>query len=300
MIDGPCRLGALSYFTKSMFKIASIIFALAVLFGLFPWAASCANVKLTENCPYGTNVLQRLDIYSSTSAVKARRPVVIYVHGGGFVSGDKVSSVGNMPQFFNDSGYVFVSIDYRLSPKYRYPAHVQDLARSIAWVKAHISAYGGDGHKIFLLGHSAGAQLAAMVTSDQQFLSKEGLSPKAVSGVVLLDGGAYDVAASLLSKNRGPVNSQAFSNNPAAWRQASPIFQIRSGKNIPPYLIFYIAGTRQGAEQSIRLSRLLERASVPVILQRINHKNHRSLNDDLGRPGDTQGPVVIDFLRAHQ
>lgn len=281
-------------------KITSIVFAFALIFCQFPCAASGANVKLTENCAYGDNVLQRLDIYSSASAAGAKRPVVIYIHGGSFVTGDKTSSVGNMPQFFNDSGYIFVSIDYRLSPKYRYPAHVQDLARSIAWVKAHIATYGGDGQKIFLLGHSAGAQLAALVTSDQQFLSKEGLSPKAVSGVVLLDGGAYDVAASLLSKHEEPVNSQAFSNNPAVWRQASPIFHIRSGKNIPPFLIFYIVGTRQGAEQSIKLSRLLERSGVPVILQKIDHTNHRSLNDDLGRPGDTQGPIVIDFLHSHQ
>jgi len=278
---------------------APLIFALASLLCLIPAPASCASVKLTEGCAYGANALQKLDIYSDSEAKVNKRPVVIYIHGGGFVSGDRISSVGSMPQFFNGNGYIFVSIDYRLSPQYRYPAHVQDLARAIAWVKAHIGAYGGNGEKIFLLGHSAGAQMAALVTSDEQFLRKEGTGINAVSGVVLLDGGAYDVTASLLSKSERPVNSQAFSNNPAVWRQASPMSHVKAGKHMPPYLIFYVAGTRQGAGQSIKLSRLLEHSHVPVILKKIDHKNHRTLNYDLGRPDDWQKKLVIDFLQAH-
>jgi len=201
-----------------------------------------------------------------------------------------------MPQFFTDHGFVFVSVNYRLSPAFHFPAHVQDLASAIAWVKGHISAYGGDGRKIYLIGHSAGAQLAALVTTDTRYLANQNLNLQAVSGVVLLDGGAYDVAASLLAKARQPVCSAAFSNNPVIWRQASPVSHIAAGKNIPPYLIFFIPKTRQSA-QSIKLTRLLRGAKVPVHLKKVEHKNHRTLNEEFAREAEPIGAAILEFCR---
>ncbi len=267
--------------------------------------------------PGGRNPLQRLDIYApaklgtkpvqpvptalaatpKTMAAK-KLPVILYIHGGSFCLGDKVSSVTTMPHVFTRNGFVFVSIDYRLSPAVHFPAHVQDVASAIAWIHRSIGRYGGDPNRIFLLGHSAGAQLAALVSADQRYLLRHGLSLKTVSGVVLLDGGALDVAASLLTDKHRPVKSPAFGNNPAVWRQASPIYHVKEGKNIPPFLIYYLPGTIQSTEQNTKLISALRRARVPFDVHVIENKNHREINEALGNDNDPEGEQIIRFFNG--
>jgi acetyl esterase/lipase len=224
--------------------------------------------------------------------------VIVYIHGGSFCLGDKVTSVGAMPQVFASKGFVFVSIDYRLSPAAHFPAHVQDVASAITWVHNSIARYGGDQSKIFLLGHSAGAQLAALVSSDERYLRRHGLGLNTVSGVVLLDGGAFDVTAALLTDRRRPVNSPAFGSNPAIWRQASPVSHVQDGKNIPPFLIYYLPLTLQSTEQNTKLIRALRHARVPVDVHVIANKNHRQINEDLGNPDDPEGEQIVRFFNS--
>ncbi|MBA4078553.1 MAG: hypothetical protein C0508_26225, partial [Cyanobacteria bacterium PR.023] len=275
--------------------------------------------------PGSRNPLQRLDIYAPAKlgtepALQAptalatklstglstkpktmlakKLPVIIYIHGGSFCLGDKVSSVTTMPHVFTRNGFVFVSIDYRLSPAVHFPAHVQDVASAIAWIHRSIGRYGGDPNRIFLLGHSAGAQLAALVSTDQRYLFWHGLSLKTVSGVVLLDGGALDVAASLLTDKRRPVKSPAFGSNPAVWRQASPIYHVKEGRNIPPFLIYYLPWTIQSTEQNTKLISALRRARVPFDVHVIENKNHREINEALGNDNDPEGEQIIRFFNG--
>ena len=87
------------------------------------------------------------------------------------------------PTLFTQAGYCFVSINYRLSPRpasndparIKFPVHEQDVASAIAWVHDHIKDYGGDPTRIALAGHSAGAQLAALVSTDPKYLQAHGL-----------------------------------------------------------------------------------------------------------------------------
>ena len=265
--------------------------------------------------PGSRNPLQRLDIYAPAklgtepappaqaalattpkTMLAKKLPVILYIHGGSFCLGDKVSSVTTMPHVFTRNGFVFVSIDYRLSPAVHFPAHVQDVASAIAWIHGSIGRYGGDPNRIFLLGHSAGAQLAALVSTDQRYLFWHGLSLKTVSGVVLLDGGALDVAASLLTDKRRPVKSPAFGSNPAVWRQASPIYHVKEGKNIPPFLIYYLPWTIQSTEQNTKLISALRRARVPFDVHVIENKNHREINEALGNDNDPEGEQIIRFF----
>jgi acetyl esterase/lipase len=234
----------------------------------------------------------------SKKLLSKKLPVILYIHGGSFCLGDKVSSVTTMPQVFTSNGFVFVSIDYRLSPAVHFPAHVQDVASAIAWIHSSIGRYDGDPNRIFLLGHSAGAQLAALVSTDQRYLLRHGLSLKTVSGVVLLDGGALDVAASLLTDKRRPVKSPAFGSNPAVWRQASPIYHVKEGKNIPPFLIYYLPWTMQSTEQNTKLISALRRARVPFDVHVIENKNHRELNEALGNDNDPEGEQIIRFFNG--
>jgi arylformamidase len=299
---------------SSRFSCFSVLVLIVLVLGFLgnASASSAANqetldtsqVSLTANqvyVPGSRNPLQRLDIYAPASTVKPKRaklPVIVYIHGGSFCLGDKVTSAGAMPQVFANKDFVFVSIDYRLSPAAHFPAHVQDVASAITWVHNSIARYGGDPNKIFLLGHSAGAQLAALVSSDERFLRRHGLGLKTVSGVVLLDGGAFDVTAALLTDKRQPVNSPAFGSNAAIWRQASPVSHVRDGKNIPPFLIYYLPLTLQSTEQNSKLIRALRRARVPVDVHVIANKNHRQINEDLGNPDDPEGAQIVRFFKS--
>ncbi len=168
------------------------------------------------NIPYASmpgvdpNLLS-LDIYkpksSSTNPQQTNKPVVVMIHGGGWRTGDK----GNAPQgrqkasFFTGHDFVYVSVNYRLSPAVQHPAHVEDVAKALAWVADHIAGYSGDPKRIFLMGHSAGAHLAALVTADEAYLNKLGKSPSMLSGVILLDSAGYDIPAKLDSL-RWPLN----------------------------------------------------------------------------------------------
>lgn len=323
-----------AFFSRRFFSLRFLGIASACIFGLGSgiMSASAAEripfaehqVTLTANQVYvsgSRNPMHRLDIYAPAAQVSAKRPseqpfplgsklprlpvklpvklpVIVYIHGGSFCLGDKVTSVGAMPQVFASKGFVFVSIDYRLSPAAHFPAHVQDVASAIAWVHNSIGGYGGDPNKIFLLGHSAGAQLAALVSSDERYLRRHSLDLKTVSGVVLLDGGAFDVTAALLTDKRRPVNSPAFGNNPAIWRQASPVSHVPGGKNIPPFLIYYLPMTLQSTEQNSKLIRALRRARVSVDVHVIGHKNHRQINQDLGNPDDPEGEQIVRFFNG--
>ncbi|MDX9975652.1 MAG: alpha/beta hydrolase, partial [FCB group bacterium] len=119
--------------------------------------------------------LLSLDIYTLSPKPEAPAPVLIWVHGGGWSIGDKSYHMEYKPALFTGEGYCLVSINYRLSPRpfsddpgrIKYPVHEQDVASAIAWVQEHIAQYGGDPSRIALLGHSAGAHLVSIVSTDE-------------------------------------------------------------------------------------------------------------------------------------
>ena len=94
-----------------------------------------------------------------------------------------------------DKGFVFVSTNYRLLPNVDMATIVRDIAKSIHWVHDHIAEYGGDPKRLFVMGHSAGAQLAALICTDDRYLKAEGLSLAITKGCVPVDGDTYDVPA---------------------------------------------------------------------------------------------------------
>src|SRR5213079_2762417 len=102
-------------------------------------------------------------------------PVVFWIHGGGWQQGNK-SDVGVKPQAFTDKGFVFVSTNYRLLPTVDMGTIIRDVAKSLHWVHDNIAKYGGDPDRVIVGGHSAGAQLAAIVCIDDRYLKAEGLS----------------------------------------------------------------------------------------------------------------------------
>src|SRR5947209_3768613 len=151
-----------------------------------------AEPKVHRDLPYaGTkNERQALDLYAPAEG--KGHPVVFWIHGGGWQAGKKIE-VQAKPQAFVDRGFVFVSAGYRLLPEATVKEMAGDVARALHWVHDHAGDYGGDPDTIFVTGHSAGAQLAALVCTDDRYMKAEGLSLSDIKGCVPVDGDTYDV-----------------------------------------------------------------------------------------------------------
>lgn len=148
-----------------------------------------ASVKITRDVSYGDDPLQKLDIYQPN---KGRNlPIAIYVHGGGFVRGDK-SDYNNVVAYFAEHGVVGVNANYRLAPKVTWPAESQDVGAVVAFVQKNAAQYGGDPKRIVIIGHSAGANLVASYVLDPSLHPKSG---PGVTGAVLISGPAYRAAS---------------------------------------------------------------------------------------------------------
>ncbi len=151
------------------------------------------NVVLTRDVSYGPHERNVLDIFvAPRTDRKSRKPVVVFIHGGGFAAGSKHSP--NSP-FYDNVGLwaaahelVGITINYRLAPRFQYPSGVEDLRRVVDWLHAHIKEYGGDPKKVFLWGHSAGAAHTADYLADA---ANHRRNP-AVAGAILTSG-FYDL-----------------------------------------------------------------------------------------------------------
>ena len=113
------------------------------------------------------------------------------------------------------------------------------------------------------MGHSAGAQLAALVATDERYLKAEGLNLKNLSGAVLLDGGTYDIATAMKTTAQKVENlTPVFGDDPKVWKEASPLFHVAKGKGIPPFLVIHVASREDSGAQSRVLAKALNDAGV--------------------------------------
>jgi acetyl esterase/lipase len=277
---------------------------LLIAFAVVP-EAQAQEVK--RNIPYASPAHERhvLDIYSPPHAKDL--PVVFWIHGGGWQTGDK-SSVQIKPQAFMDQGFVFVSTNYRLLPHVDMETIVRDIAKSVRWVHDHIAAYGGDPKRLFIMGHSAGAQLAALVCTDDRYLKAEGLSLAIIKGCVPVDGDTFDVPAIIeTAETRRRVHGQPqakyghrekFGNDPAKHRDFSAVTHVAKDKGIPPFLIMHVADHPDTSAQAERLASVLKSAGVPVRLYGARESNHNKINADIGLPDDPGTKALFEFTAA--
>jgi acetyl esterase/lipase len=231
--------------------------------------------------------------------------MVFWIHGGGWESGDK-SSVQVKPQFFTGKGLVFVTTDYRLLPKVDMGAIVRDIAKSIRWVHDHIAEYGGDPDRLLVMGHSAGAQLAALICTDERFLKAEGLSLAIIKGCVPVDGDTFDVPAIIeTAETRCRVHGlpqakfghrEKFGDDPAKHRDFSAVNHVAKDKGIPPFLILHVAGHPDTTAQAKHFGNVLKDADVPVTVFGAKDTTHGKINEDLGLPTDPATNAVVEFL----
>jgi acetyl esterase/lipase len=234
--------------------------------------------------------------------------VIFWIHGGGWQVGDK-KDVALKPKWFTEKGFVFVSTNYRLLPDVPMRELIGDVASALGWTHKNIEKFGGDPDKIFVMGHSAGAQLAAIVCTDQRYLQKVGVPFTSLRGCVPVDGDTYDIPAMIMTAEirqtlHGlplPENGHRvkFGNDPKLHIDFSAVTHVAREKSIPPFLILYVAGHPDVTAQAKRLETCLTDADVPVRSFGARDTNHSKLNDDLGLADDPATAKLSEFLDSY-
>ena len=271
----------------------------------FVLATTTLAQSIKRDIPYteATDKNRTLDIYSPPGAQKL--PVIFWIHGGGWQGGDK-SDVKIKPQWFMDKGFVFVSTNYRLLPAVDMGTLIRDVAKSFRWVQDHIADYGGDPSRVVVGGHSAGAQLAAIICTDEKYLKEQGVSFGVLKGCIPVDGDTYDIPAIIeTAETRWRVHHQPpakfghrekFGNDDAKFRDFSAVYHIAPDKGIPPFLVLYVSGQPDTNAQALRLGAVLKEANVPTRMFGGKNTYHEKLNDDLGLPDDPATAALTEFI----
>ncbi len=189
--------------------------------------ASFGDYTRHRDIAYGEGERNKLDIYLPARAHDA--PVIVFIHGGGWNDGDK-AQYKFVGAALAKEGWIAVLPSYRLYPDVKYPAFVEDGARAVAWARAHAREYGGNPDHLYLMGHSAGAQIALMLALNSEYLAAVGGSPSWFHGVIGL-AGPYD----FLPFTRGYMND--LFGPPPQFAASQPINYVTA--NAPPTLLIH-------------------------------------------------------------
>ncbi|AZQ62472.1 alpha/beta hydrolase [Flammeovirga pectinis] len=177
-----------------------------------------ANAYINERCV--------VDVYYPKN--KKDFPTIVWFHGGGLVNGNK-----EIPDALKNKGVAVIGVNYRLYPKVKAPAYIEDAAAAVAWTFKNIEKYGGNPDKIFISGHSAGGYLASMVGLDKKYLAKYNIDANDIAGLIPFSG--HCITHFTVREERGIDGKQPIIDDLA------PLFHVR--KDAPPLLL--ITGDRE-------------------------------------------------------
>ena len=252
---------------------------------------------ISRDHTYGPDERHRLDVFTSasarsTAAGSALRPVLVFVHGGGFVMGDK--RMPDMPFYDNvghcavGSGYVGVTMTYRLAPAHPWPSGSEDVAAAVRWLKANIARHGGDPQRIFLMGQSAGAAHVAGYVAHPRFQLPEG---PGIAGALLLSG-IYDIAQA----DPNPFQQAYYGEARSNWPECSTL----EGLLVTRLPLLFTVSEFDGPDFQKQAALLVDgfarvQARFPPLHWLAGH-NHISPVLGLGAPADSLGPMVQSFV----
>ena len=298
-----------------MIAVASMVSSVAAAQNAPPQLA----MRVVRNIQYFTGPaaepeFHSLDLYLPEG--QSNVPVLFFVHGGGWRAGDKSPErLVNLIDLCISRGMGVASVNYRLSPAVKHPAHIQDVARAFAWLHNNAAQYGLDAANIFVAGHSAGGHLAALLALDPKYLGQEGLSPARIKGVIG-SSGVYDLAEFYEPGVAPSRMEQGFGTDREILLSASPALTVgAAGPNTPPFLITYTNNDLFGLdEQAKTFYSLFLNKNLPAQLVKIPARNHSNVlseigkrvvvNDTNGRPilpvEDLLGPALLRFVKAVQ
>ena len=192
------------------------------------------GVSVQHDIAYGSDPAQVMDVYRPADATNA--PVLLMVHGGGWRRGDKAAEgvVLNKVKHFVPEGYIFISINYRLAPKATPPEQAGDVAQALAFAQQRAASWGGDAARFILMGHSAGANLVALVASQPDLITGHNVQPWL--GTIVLDSAAYNVVTIMQSPHLS-LYDPIFGKDQALWEASSPTLQLKAAPATPMLLV---------------------------------------------------------------
>ena len=239
-----------------------------------------------------------LDIYKPVGENPANGPlpIMVYVHGGGFRAGDK-DMVAGLMQTLVRNGVIFISVNYRLSPAVKFPAHAQDVAEALAWVVRHAAEFGGDPERLAIMGISAGGHLVSSVALDTGYLAAHGLDPNILRGVLSISG-LYDM---VWFKEPGVIPGrlhQAFQPGEDSLRAGSPQTYVRA--DAPPFVVTFTdddlflvrEGSQRFYDAALAAGGKIELVEIPG---RDHFNQQIGIGRHVGLREDTLGPVLVRF-----
>jgi acetyl esterase/lipase len=243
--------------------------------------------RVAEGVAYGPNPRQRLDVFRPEGEATGL-PVLVFCYGGAWDSGDR-ASYDFAGRTFAAAGYLTIVFDYRLVPGTRFPGFVEDTAAAIAWASANAEVHGGDGSRVFLVGHSAGGYNVALAALDPRYLAAHGLNQDVIAGVATL-AGPFDFLPF-----DDPSTIAAFGQWPDL-HETQPVNAVTG--EAPPFLL--MTGDSDKTvypRNSRRLAAKLEEAGTRQRLIEYPGISHAEILLALSRPLRWRAPVLEDIRK---
>jgi len=253
-----------------------------------------------------------LDLYLPEDDGRALRPAVAAIHGGGWQGGDK-NGIGWMAEVLARRGYVVISVDYRLAPRWTYPAQLDDVQRAVRWLRKHAREFRVDPQRIGAIGDSAGGHLSALLgvreTGDDSDPNLKGFSSK-VQCVVDIYGPADLALPRYLKQLKSPDERELlrdvllafigkpYDETPELWNEASPLFHV-SPEDAPFFIIHGANDMIVPLEQSTCLAEALKREGVEVELVIIEGMGHGPQNEEVHEQFMQALKKAVDFFDGH-
>ena len=244
-------------------------------------------MRTASAVPFGTHG-QTLDVWRPAGAAAPKHPVVIFWYGGGWVKGDR-RAYAFAARALAREGFVVVVPDYRKVPVVRFPAFLQDGAEAVKWVRDHVAEFGGDPARIAVMGHSAGAYTAAMLSLDKRWLEAEGVEPGIIKAGVGLSG-PYDFYPFTSKRSIDAMQGAA---DPV---MTQPLHFAR-GDAPPLLLITSTADDTVRPKNAINLAARLKALGAPVTLKNYPGLSHEEVVMALSTPFRGKGPTLSDSVK---
>jgi acetyl esterase/lipase len=248
-----------------------------------------ASARVARGVAYGPGERLRLDVYGPRAAAPAPRPVIVFLYGGSWNSGRR-QAYSFAARALAARGFVVIVPDYRLAPEVRYPDFLRDCAAAVRWTRRHAGEHGGDGERIVLTGHSAGAYNAAMLALDPSLLGPDRSAVRGLAGLA----GPYDFL---------PLDDASTIAAFGAWPRPAETQPVsHAARGAPPALLLHGDGdSRVKPRNSRKLAGLLQAAGGDVRLKLYPGLGHVGILTALAIPFRGQAPVLADVAAfAHE
>jgi acetyl esterase/lipase len=233
-------------------------------------------------------IRNQLDLYLPKA--KKNFPVLLFVHGGFWKSGNK-DLYAPLGQVYARNGIGTVIINYRLSPKVQHPAHVQDVASAFAWIHKNIAKHGGDPGNIFVCGHSAGGHLVSLLSTNETYLKAEDLAISDIRGTIPISG------VHVLFPNA--MFKPYFTDDKDVVKSASPIDHV-SGKQPPFFLIYADKDFLTLDVQAEQMCKKLSDCQCEVRTMKIADRTHISIITSMANEADPANKAIFEFIAKHK